>query len=63
MALRLKYAELPAKVRPDLAKAVEELIEQTPVGETAYILPTYTAMNELRKILATQTKLKKVTQL
>ena len=63
MALRFKYAELEAKVESDLAKAVDELIEQTPVGDTAYILPTYTAMVALRKLVSARAGLKKVTQL
>jgi UDP-N-acetylmuramyl tripeptide synthase len=58
MANRLKYAgvdvsrihPLPAEVAP----AIDAFIESVPKGETAYVLPTYTAMLEIRKILASR---------
>jgi UDP-N-acetylmuramyl tripeptide synthase len=53
MAVRLKYAELPVgEVIPDREKAIRRAIEQTPPGETLYVLPTYTAMLEIRKSLS-----------
>jgi UDP-N-acetylmuramyl tripeptide synthase len=53
MAVRLKYADLPVKsVIPDRAEALRAALDATPPGETLYVLPTYTAMLELRKILA-----------
>lgn len=56
MALRLKYCgrevkSLRLKVQSDLKKAVKLGLEFTPKGETFYILPTYSAMLEVRKIL------------
>jgi lipid II isoglutaminyl synthase (glutamine-hydrolysing) len=51
LAVRLKYAEIKTKVAPDLQRAVDELLTGIPEGETAYILPTYTAMLELRRVL------------
>jgi lipid II isoglutaminyl synthase (glutamine-hydrolysing) len=53
MAVRLKYAELPvASVIPDRKKALTAALEATPSGETLYVLPTYTAMLELRQTLS-----------
>lgn len=53
MAVRLKYADLPVgPVIPDREKAIEAALEATPPGETLYVLPTYTAMLEIRKKLS-----------
>ena len=53
MAVRLKYAELPVgPVIPDRAEAIKAALEATPPGETLYVLPTYTAMLEIRKTLS-----------
>jgi UDP-N-acetylmuramyl tripeptide synthase len=53
MAVRLKYAELPvASVIPDRKKALTAALDATPSGETLYVLPTYTAMLELRQTLS-----------
>ncbi len=60
MALRLHYAGIASKVVDSVARGVDELVKQTPEGGTAFILPTYTAMLELRKHLATRTKLEEV---
>ena len=52
MAVRLKYADLPVgRVIPDREGAIEAALESTPPGETLYVLPTYTAMLEIRKAL------------
>ena len=59
LALRLKYANLiqNAKfkiqnyVEPKLKEAIKRSLEITQTGETLYILPTYSAMLEIRKIL------------
>jgi UDP-N-acetylmuramyl tripeptide synthase len=56
MANRLKYAgvdagriaSLPAR----LDAGLDAFVESVPAGGTAYILPTYTAMLEIRKLLA-----------
>ena len=52
MALRLHYA-IPSKfqIEPDLKKAIMIALEQTAKQEMLYILPTYSAMLDLRKIL------------
>jgi UDP-N-acetylmuramyl tripeptide synthase len=55
MAVRLHYAGVEAQAAPSLSVGINALIEATPVGETAYILPTYTAMLEIRKLLAART--------
>jgi UDP-N-acetylmuramyl tripeptide synthase len=53
MAVRLKYAELPVReVRVGLKEALLEALDATPKSETLYVLPTYTAMLELRKVLS-----------
>jgi UDP-N-acetylmuramyl tripeptide synthase len=51
MAVRLKYAGVEPErisVEPDLGRAVDAALAQTPPGTTLYALPTYTAMLELR---------------
>jgi UDP-N-acetylmuramyl tripeptide synthase len=56
MANRLKYAGLPAgRLRPladELPAALDAFVASLPEGGQGYILPTYTAMLELRQILA-----------
>jgi UDP-N-acetylmuramyl tripeptide synthase len=55
MAVRLKYAGVPeaaALVEPDLGRAVDAALAALPPGATLYVLPTYTAMLELREDLA-----------
>jgi len=51
MAVRLKYAGIDPErivVEPNLASAVDLALQALPTGETLYMLPTYTAMLELR---------------
>lgn len=55
MAVRLKYAGVPVeriKVVADLPAAVDAALADLPAGATLYLLPTYTAMLELREDLA-----------
>jgi len=54
LALRLKYAGFGADVpvERDAAAAVRRALEATPPGQTLHILPTYTAMLEVRELLA-----------
>ena len=55
MAVRLKYAAVPEArimLEPDMKAAVDHAIAGLPVGATLFILPTYTAMLELRADLA-----------
>jgi lipid II isoglutaminyl synthase (glutamine-hydrolysing) len=54
MAVRLKYGGVPAKrITPlgDLRAALDRFVETVPDGGTAYVLPTYTAMLQLRRML------------
>jgi len=52
LALRLKYiGDEPAMVEPEIGAALSKALEQTPVGETLYIIPTYTAMLAVRNEL------------
>jgi UDP-N-acetylmuramyl tripeptide synthase len=54
LGLRLKYADLraaPSVVR-DARAALDAALAQTPPGETLYVVPTYTAMLEVRELLA-----------
>jgi hypothetical protein len=59
LALRLKYAELSTDdpppevlVEPDVNKAFALGLAKVPEGKTLCVLPTYTAMWELRETLA-----------
>ena len=55
LAVRLKYAGFVAELLrlvEDPASAIRELIAATPDGQTAYAVPTYTAMLDLRRALA-----------
>ncbi len=54
MAVRMKYAGLEAKqinTMPHLDKALNHCLAQTSADETLWILPTYTCLLELQKIL------------
>lgn len=60
MAVRLHYAGVEAKYTDSMEKALQELIRATPEGGTAFVLPTYTAMLAIRKLLAQQTEMAEV---
>jgi len=54
MAVRLKYAGVePSRILVEAASAaaLDRALEATPDGGTLYLLPTYTAMLEVRKLL------------
>ncbi|OKH33563.1 UDP-N-acetylmuramyl peptide synthase [[Phormidium ambiguum] IAM M-71] len=57
MALRIKYSQANGNngckliVKEDLSEAIATALEHTPVGETLHILPTYSAMLEVRGLL------------
>jgi UDP-N-acetylmuramyl tripeptide synthase len=52
LAVRLKYAEVRAEApEPDLARALDRVIELTPKAGHAFLVCTYTAMLDLRAIL------------
>src|SRR5207253_1581485 len=55
LALRFKYAGFPEErieVVPSLERALDRGLELTPAGGELILLPTYTAMLALRKIVA-----------
>ena len=57
MALRLKYAGIDGQgasphVEPEPARALKRALRATPEGSTLYVIPTYTAMLEVRDQLA-----------
>ena len=57
LAVRLKYAEVPGdriEVVTGWEEALSRAARATPEGETLFILPTYTAMLELRAVLTRQ---------
>jgi UDP-N-acetylmuramyl tripeptide synthase len=55
LAVRLKYAgRAPDAVELDIAKALAAALERTPVGQTLYVIPTYTAMLAVRGELSRQ---------
>jgi UDP-N-acetylmuramyl tripeptide synthase len=54
MAVRLKYAGIaPARIvlESDPRRALEHALERSETGETIHVLPTYTAMLEVRDVL------------
>ena len=54
MAVRLKYAGIEPQsiqLEPDMNIALDLALKSTPAATTLYVLPTYTAMLELREIL------------
>ncbi len=55
MAVRLKYAGIPAEniqVESDLKAALVQALSQTQADETLYVLPTYTALLSLKQLLS-----------
>lgn len=54
LALRLKYAGLDpwGCVEPSATKALRRALASVPAGEPLYVIPTYTAMLQVRDILA-----------
>jgi UDP-N-acetylmuramyl tripeptide synthase len=55
LALRFKYgglAEAKIEVEPDLARALDRGLALTPDGDELVVLPTYTAMLELQRVVA-----------
>ena len=54
MALRLKYADLlisDTQIHADIKNAINTALKVMPKNETFYVLPTYSAMLEVRRIL------------
>jgi UDP-N-acetylmuramyl tripeptide synthase len=57
MSLRLHYADLDSHLEPELVNALDRLASLLPEGGTGYLLPTYTAMLALRKLLGREATL------
>lgn len=57
MATRLKYAEINSDTEVDLQKSLNSFLTGLPAGETGYIVPTYTAMLRLRRLIGKRAKL------
>lgn len=51
MALRFKYEDKKTEVVENLRQALEKAVNETSEKEKLYVLPTYSAMLEIRKIL------------
>jgi hypothetical protein len=51
MGLRFKYAGIEAWSEPRFAEALDRFLDGVGEGETAYIVPTYTAMLKLLSML------------
>ncbi|HEY2004151.1 MAG TPA: MurT ligase domain-containing protein [Candidatus Saccharimonadia bacterium] len=60
MALRLHYAGIESEPSGDFEGAINKLLGMTAKGETVYILPTYTAMLQIRKLLEKRTQMVEV---
>lgn len=55
MTLRLKYAQVPADDLGSISSALKKFQKDLNPGDTAYIVATYTAMREARKLLQDET--------
>lgn len=51
MGLRIKYADIPQHTVENLNESIKSALSTLPNGKTLYILATYSAMLEVRKIL------------
>jgi UDP-N-acetylmuramyl tripeptide synthase len=54
LAVRLKYAEIPVQrllIESEPRAALEQALARSDPGDTVYVLPTYTAMLEVRDVL------------
>ena len=51
MGLRLKYAQNFCHIFPNQKEALEAMIKELDVSETLYVMPNYSAMLEIRKII------------
>ena len=61
MAVRLKYAGIPEKnitIEKNMQELINSMIEASKENDTLYLLPTYTAMLEIRKVLKERYNLK-----
>jgi UDP-N-acetylmuramyl tripeptide synthase len=57
LAMRLKYADIDCAVEPDADRALTRHLESLRDGEIGMVIPTYTAMLDLRQRLGRRTEL------
>jgi UDP-N-acetylmuramyl tripeptide synthase len=55
LAVRLKYAGIECTVEADLGRALDGFVDALPAGGTGFVVPTYTAMLELRRLIGRRT--------
>ena len=60
LALRLKYSEVKALPERNLKIALRDFLADLNNGETGYIVPTYTAMLQLRRLLGKRADIKEM---
>jgi UDP-N-acetylmuramyl tripeptide synthase len=60
MSLRLHYDDINSVELEDVGLAVDRLVQETAVGDAAYIFPTYTAMLKIRTVLSGHSALRAV---
>ena len=60
LALRLKYAGVKTLSEDSLKRALEDFLANLKPNETGYIVPTYTAMLALRRMLAKQADIREI---
>ncbi len=60
MALRLKYAGITAVPVELMEDALKSSIDAVPAGSNLYVLPTYTAMLQIRKLLSKMSQIEDV---
>lgn len=51
LAVRLKYAEIPSVTKRNLSRTLRRFVSDLKPGQIGYIVPTYTAMLSLRRLL------------
>lgn len=60
LTLRLKYAGINSLMDRNMKQALRDFLSELKSGETGYIVPTYTAMLELRSMLGKRTRIKQL---
>jgi UDP-N-acetylmuramyl tripeptide synthase len=58
LAVRLKYAGVDSQFQQTLEGGLDHLLTVVPEGARGYIIATYTAMLEIRKVIGRRTRIK-----
>ena len=58
LALRLKYAGVESRVEESYAAGLENGLEAAAPGGRTYVVATYTAMLQMRKVIGRKVKMK-----